>query len=219
LVVFTSLATQAMKEDRFDRAMRFALQAYPARGSLPWLTPFSTELEGKLAGSAQSARLHRVLKGHSSAVKTVEFSPDGKRLLTGSWDATARIWDVESGQVMVVMQGHTRRIQMAVFSPDGTRVLTASDDTTARIWDAASGSGIAILTSGSALQSAVFSPDAKRIVTASLGSNTARLWDAEDGHPVAVLEGHKEPVTTAKFSPDGKRIITAAWDGTARLWD
>src|SRR5262249_28813475 len=71
LVVFTSLATQAMKEDRFDRAMRFALQAYPARGSLPWLTPFSTELEGKLAGSAQSARLHRVLKGHSSAVKTV----------------------------------------------------------------------------------------------------------------------------------------------------
>jgi hypothetical protein len=48
-VVFTSLATQAMKDEQFDRAMRFALQAYPARGSMPW-APFSTELEGKLAG-------------------------------------------------------------------------------------------------------------------------------------------------------------------------
>jgi WD40 repeat protein len=219
LVVFTSLATQAMKEERFDRAMRFALQAYPARGSLPWLTPFSTELEGKLAGSAQSARLHRVLKGHSSAVNTVEFSSDGKRLLTASWDATARIWDVESGQAMVVMQGHTGGIHMAVFSPDGTRVLTASDDATARIWDATSGWGIAILTGHRGdLQSAVYSADGKRIVTAS-SDGTARLWDAEDGHPVAVLAGHEQPVKRAKFSPDSKRVITVAWDRTARLWD
>jgi len=218
LVVFTSLTTQAMKEGRFDRAMRYALQAYPARGSLPWLTPVSTELEGKLAGSAQSARLHRVLKGHAPGVKTVEFSPDGKRLLTASWDTTARIWDVESGQVMVVMQGHMRRVQMAVFSPDGTRVLTASDDATARIWDAATGWGIAILTAQTQLRSAVFSPDGKRIVTASL-DGAVQLWDAENGQPVAVLEGHEKVPAAAKFSPDGKRVVTAGWDSTARIWD
>jgi hypothetical protein len=41
-----------MKEEQFDRAMRYALQAYPPRGHIPWITPFSTELEGKLAGGA-----------------------------------------------------------------------------------------------------------------------------------------------------------------------
>ena len=54
-----------MKDEHFDRAMRYALQAYPARGHLPGLTPFSTELEGKLAGGAQSTQLHRLLKGHT----------------------------------------------------------------------------------------------------------------------------------------------------------
>jgi hypothetical protein len=61
-LVYTSLAAQAMKDEQFDRAMRFALQAYPARGAMPW-APFSTELEGKLAGGALSTHLHRVLRG------------------------------------------------------------------------------------------------------------------------------------------------------------
>src|ERR1700681_2370508 len=68
VAVFTSLAANALKEDQFDRAMRYALQAYPARGYLPWLTPFSIESEGKLAGGAQSTQLHRVLKGHADRV-------------------------------------------------------------------------------------------------------------------------------------------------------
>src|SRR5262249_11251442 len=68
VMAFSSLAAQAMNDGQFARAMRYALQAYPARGSLPWLTPFSTELEGKLAGGAQSTRLLRVLKGHSREV-------------------------------------------------------------------------------------------------------------------------------------------------------
>ncbi len=66
--VFTARATDALHDEQFDRAMRYALQAYPARGRLPWTTPFSTELEGKLAGGALSTRLHRLLKGHSGAV-------------------------------------------------------------------------------------------------------------------------------------------------------
>ena len=50
--VFTARAAEALNDEHFDRAMRYALQAYPARGGLPWTTPFSTELEGKLAGGA-----------------------------------------------------------------------------------------------------------------------------------------------------------------------
>ena len=64
--VFTARAADALNNEQFDRAMRYALQAYPARDSFPWTTPFSTELEGKLAGGAQSTRLYRLLKGHSA---------------------------------------------------------------------------------------------------------------------------------------------------------
>jgi hypothetical protein len=96
--VFTARATEALNDQQSDLAMRYALQAYPARGRLPWTTPFSTELEGKLAGGAQSARLHRLLKGHSASVASAAFSGDGQRVLTASIDGTARIWDAESGK-------------------------------------------------------------------------------------------------------------------------
>jgi hypothetical protein len=78
LNLFTARATDAMKDEQYDRAMRYALPVYVARGSISWLTPFSTELEGKLAGGAQLSRLHRLLKSHTNA----DFSPDGKRVVT-----------------------------------------------------------------------------------------------------------------------------------------
>src|SRR5262249_47642509 len=92
LSVFTSLAATALNDDQFDRAMRYALQAYPAPGDIPWLTPFSTELEAKLAGAANSSRLHRVL-GRATTLSL--FRRDGKRLLTGAGN-TASIWDAET---------------------------------------------------------------------------------------------------------------------------
>src|SRR5262249_56815066 len=63
--VFTARATDELNDEQFDRAMRYALQAYPTRARPPWTTPFSTELEGKLAGRALSTRLRRPLNGHS----------------------------------------------------------------------------------------------------------------------------------------------------------
>src|SRR6516165_5544357 len=102
LNVFTARATDALNDEQFDRAMRYALQVYPARGDLPWITPFSTELEGKLAGGALSTRLHRQLNGHSKPVKTAAFSGDGKLVVTASDDNTARIWDAESGREIAV---------------------------------------------------------------------------------------------------------------------
>ena len=69
---------------------------------------------------------------------SVAFSPDGKRVLTGSIDKTARVWDAETGQEKAVLMGHTPVTSVA-FSPDGKRILTGSDDKTARVWDAETG--------------------------------------------------------------------------------
>src|SRR5262249_41977664 len=161
--------------------MRYALQAYPAGGRLLWTTPFSTELEGKLAGGALSTRLRRQLNGHSNSVVRAAFSGDGKRVVTASEDTTARIWDAESGKEIAGLQGHAGPVRSAAFSGDDRRVVTASNDTTARIWDAESGEAIAVLKGHASLVlSAAFSGDSKRVVTASWDT-IARIWDAESG--------------------------------------
>jgi hypothetical protein len=73
-------------------------------------------------------------------VLSAGFSPDGKRVVTASWDSTARIWDADSGKEIALLKGHNTGLELSNvlspgFSPDGKRVVTAVEDSTARIWD------------------------------------------------------------------------------------
>jgi eukaryotic-like serine/threonine-protein kinase len=86
-----------------------------------------------------------VLAGHTDSVSAVALSPDGTRILTGSDDHTARLWDATTGKAVVTLTGHTNAVEAVAFSPDGKRVLTGSGDKTARIWDAATGKTVATL--------------------------------------------------------------------------
>ena len=128
-----------------------------------------------------------VLKGHDLPVLSVAFSPDGRRVVTGSLDKTARLWDLETQEQLAVLKGHDDLILDATFSPDGRRIVTASKkDNTARIWDAEMRGQIRLFDGfGYGLWSADFSP----VVTGS-GYKTASIWDAETYAQIAVLEGH-----------------------------
>jgi WD40 repeat protein len=68
-------------------------------------------------------------------VQSAAFSPDGSRIVTASWDKTARIWDAASAKEIAVLRGHDDTVRSAAFSSDGSRIVTASSET-ARIWDA-----------------------------------------------------------------------------------
>ncbi len=168
--------------------------------------------------------------GSHDAVAGAGFSPDGDRIVTGSWDTTARIWNSRTGLVERKLDrwrcdgGHTARVNSAVFSPNGDFILTSSDDNTAKLWDARSAEPEILTTftgHTAAVRSAAFSPDGKWVVTAS-EDNTARIWDAQSGEQLELLAGHEQAVLSAAFSPvtpDGLRVVTCSEDNTARIWD
>ncbi len=94
------------------------------------------------------------------------FSPDGTRILTGSDDGTAKVWDARTGTALLDLRGHTGWVLSASFGPDGTRILTGGADKTAKVWDARTGTALLELKGHKyPVGSASFSPDGTRILT------------------------------------------------------
>ena len=118
---------------------------------------------------------------HDDYVTAASFSPDGSRVVTASWDKTARVWDATTGQPVGEPLRHDDKVTAAFFSPDGSRVVTSSDDKTARVWDATTGQPVGEpLRHDGGVTAASFSPDGSRVLTASW-DKTARVWDTVVG--------------------------------------
>jgi eukaryotic-like serine/threonine-protein kinase len=180
---------------------------------LPLLEPI------QLDDSGVCARFSPDGSSHADWVNFVEFSPSGDRILTGSDDKTAQVWEVAPGARMGQPLRHSDEVKYGEFSPDGERVVTASSDWTARVWNARTGEPLTPPCKHEAtVCNARFSPDGGRVVTASF-DKTARLWDGFSGAPLGKPMPHKAVVRSARFSPDGQRVVTASEDGTARIWD
>jgi WD40 repeat protein/predicted Ser/Thr protein kinase len=159
------------------------------------------------------------LRGHEELVSSVAFSPDGKRIVSGGYDNTLKVWDAESGGEVMTLRGHDNSGLSVAFSPDGKRIVSGSDDKTLKVWDAESGGEVMTLRGHQeGVQSVAFSPDGKRIVSGS-NDNTLKVWDAESGSEVMTLRGHQPWVSSVAFSPDGKRIVSGGYDNMLKVWD
>ena len=161
---------------------------------------------------------------HESGVLTVAVSADGMRLVTGSTDGTARLWDCAWRRTN--RQGGKTRIRGA-DAPRSVRteraVVTGGSDGTARLWDGNTGVGLGeVMKHEGWVRKLAFSPDGTRIVTGS-DDFTARLWNAHTGAPVGEAMRHQSDVTCVAFSTDGTIVATGdsgkPSGGMVRLWD
>ncbi|MEG4417236.1 CHAT domain-containing protein [Microcoleus sp. LAD1_D5] len=175
------------------------------------MAALQTFRESVSKNNAQLAELRDDKYGFERAV----FSPDGRQILTLSWDETIRLWDTK-GTLLTEFQAPKKKVRKPIFSPDGRHILT-SGGATAHLWDTKGNILTEFQGHQEEVESAVFSPDGRQILTAS-SDNTARLWDTK-GNLLAIFQGHEINVNSAVFSPDGRQILTASLDKTARLWD
>lgn len=188
------------------------------------------------------------LSSHIDWVLASNFNHDGTRIVTASWDGTAKVWDARSGKLLhtLVMStgrngGRPSRVFWAEFSRDGDRVITACDNRSVQVWDAASGRQLRAFQGrlfqkpdadearmdGEVTQDPIVSSDGSRILLqsndpdkpVSSGATLPTVWDVASGRRLFAIEGHEAWVNGATFSPDGKLIVTSSNDSTARIWD
>jgi RNA polymerase sigma factor (sigma-70 family) len=163
-------------------------------------------------------RVHGEPLRHNAMVRSVAFSPDGKRLATSSFDRTVRLWQVATGTEARVLRSGDPENSAIAFSPDGTHLVSASSNHFLYLWNLATGKRVRRIDVGQGHVYAVaFSPDGK--VVASAGQDRLiRLWDAATGQLLHELRGHEGRIWTVAFAPDGKTLASGCEDRSVRLW-
>jgi hypothetical protein len=161
----------------------------------------------------------RTLTGHTDSVTSVAIAPDGSWLATGSWEGTARVWDVATGQCRIALTRRTiltDRVTSVAIAPDGSWLATGSWDGTARVWDAATGQCRATLTGHTrGVTSAAIAPDGAWLATSS-HDQTICIWEVAANSVAAVTRVDSPPQSCA-WSPSG-RLLTAVGEGGLHLF-
>ncbi len=167
----------------------------------------------------ETEKIDKVFEGHKSSVYAIAFSPDGTKILTGSFE-TAILWNVETAEIECEFIGHEHIIDSVAFSPDGTKILTGSSDKTAKLWDIRNSSVIKTFKyHEDVIRDVAFSLDGKEIVTCGRDEK-AIIWNIKNAR-IKYVFGNAAPITSVVFSPSTRKrmILTGDADGTVNLWD
>lgn len=181
-----------------------------------------------------------ILAAHDDLVYLLRYSPDGKTLLSASYDATIALWDPATRRRRVTLRGHEAEPGFAAFSPDGRMVLTGSWDRTCRLWDARTGQallnrpiGLPAVQFGGGPRGPVFSvfagntpyrlfsPDGRRFIALTERPDTAAVFETATGKELFRVADHSgTSLYPYLLSPDGRHILTVAYpSGIGRIWD
>ncbi len=170
----------------------------------------------------------RVLDGQGGPVASLNYSPDGKCLVSGGRYGSIAVWNLGTGYMRWRQSGHKGSVVSLCYSADGKRVLSASADGSAALWDAATGVLVrryvppgrdTPVPSGSVERphDAAFSPDGRYIATAD-GTGHVFFYDLASGRLAGDVEAHRGDVLSLCFNRAGDRLATAGSDSRVYVW-
>ena len=164
----------------------------------------------------------RALRGHNQAVCDAVISSDGQFALTGSMDATMRLWDLNTGNSVRTFKGHTKDVNSVAFSADNRQIVSGSRDKTIKLWNTLAECKYTITEENHTdwVSCVRFSPSAKNPLIVSCGwDKLIKVWNLNNCKLKTNLAGHTGVLHTITISPDGSLCASGGKDGAAQLWD
>ncbi|HEX8142872.1 MAG TPA: hypothetical protein VF553_09770 [Pyrinomonadaceae bacterium] len=184
-----------------------------------------------LVWDAETHELRAALEGPTSFINSVDFSPDGTRLVTASSDGSVRSWNVraDSYEQLSILSDERSPAQVTAFSHDGKVLAVGYLDGSVRLWNTAASTPTSLnqqLTTTEQQRSAVsslsFTPDG-RIVAAGRGDGTIQLWakapPSDSYQDLTIFKSHTRAVNSLDFSSDGNVLASGSKDESVRFWD
>lgn len=203
--IYQAQLTTAARTGRFSLSQNGARLALVLDGFLPAVISLP---DGNTVSTFQ---------GHQGPVNSIRFSPDESEVVTTSWDQTARIWNVETGELLGELAGHNGIVRDAVYAPDGTMVATVSNDQTGKLWDRNSLEDRFSMAHNDDLEAVAFSHDGRLIATG--GAREVRVWQVDTGDALHQLDGPLSQLSALDFSLDGTRILCRSHTNELSIWD
>lgn len=188
----------------------------PAAGAVSAKSVVLPKFASELA--SQNWHCRTTIKAHADWASALAISPDGQRLVSGSFDKSVKIWHLQTGELLHTLKGHARGVFSVAVSPDSKIIASGSWDETVRLWHLEEGTLQDTLTAHSgSVRSVAISPDGKRLASGSF-DETIKLWELETGVLQASWTEYLGPVYAIAFAPDGQSIASGGGDGLVQIW-
>ena len=162
-----------------------------------------------------------VLNGHTGPILTVCFSPDGRWILSGGYDATVRVWNTASRRCERILEGHSMHVASLAISADSRWAVSGAMDSTVRVWEVGTGRCLGVLSHSDYVYSVSLSGDAQWALSACWGGGMC-LWHLPSGRCIRTfgLENPKLSGVVSSVLGAGRRYaVSKHLDGTLHLWN
>jgi WD40 repeat protein len=178
------------------------------------------QASGELSGDLWAKpvwNLQQTIAAHSDWVRCLSFTPDGTKLVSGSFDKTIKLWQLATGTALQTLKDHQKGVFALAVSADGKLLASGSWDELIKLWNLETGTLLENLTQHQAsVRSLAISPDSKTLISGSF-DRTIVLWHLPDGK-VATTITDTEPIAAIALSTDGRLLASTGDDGTVKIW-